>query len=126
MAHPIDPNRKKGGRPRKDENERRSRHVKVGFTPLEFDTVEYKARQAGQQNADYIHDAALDARVQPRINDEQLELVRKVAGMGNNLNQIAHKANTAGYPHVSQHLKSLISELSALLRRILRGGDLSE
>lgn len=126
MAKYIDTKKNKGGRPPKKESDLRNNRVKVGFTDLEYDSVQYKAQQVGKQNSNYIHDAALNARVHSHINDEQVELVRNVAKMGNNLNQIAKKANQSGFTMVKVYCEKTVEQLSALITRILRGGDLSQ
>lgn len=125
MAEAIDTAKRTGGRPRLDESERRSHHVKVGFNGLDYDTVEYKAQQSGRNIPNYIHDAALGATVRGHISDEQVELVRNVAAMGNNLNQLARKANAAGFAAIRAMCERLINELSLLIRRIVRGGDIT-
>lgn len=122
----VDTNKNKGGRPPKNESDLRNNHVKVGFTDLEFDTVQYKAQQVGKRNSNYIHDAALNARVRSHINEEQVELVRNVAKMGNNLNQIAKKANQSGFISVRSYCERTVDQISLLITRILRGGDLSQ
>lgn len=126
MPQAIDTAKRKVGRPRLDEGERRAHHVKVGFNDLDFDTVEYKAQQSGRNVPNYIHDAALGATIQTHINDEQVELVRNVAAMGNNINQLARKANAAGFAPFRSKCETAINELSTLARRIVRGGDITK
>ena len=126
MAKCVDTNKPRGGRPPKDVNDLRNNHVKVGFTDLEYDSVQYKAQQVGKRTPNYVHDAALSARVRSHINDEQVELVRNLARMGNNLNQIAKRANTYGIQTVLTPCQRTVDQISVLATRILRGGDLSQ
>ena len=126
MATIIDKHQTKGGRPPKSKDDLLSRKIKVGFTELEFDTVVYKAQQTGKQNANYIHDAALYATVKSHINDEQVEQVRNLAQMGNNLNQIARLANQGQLPHIRGRCQQIVGQIGTLVARILRGGDLSQ
>lgn len=126
MAANADKNRRKGGRPRKSRDELRCHHVKAGFTDLEFDTVEYKAKQAGERVSDYIRAASLNAKVKARINEEQLELMRDIARMGNNLNQLARRANAGGFESVARQCTQFMVGLSILLDRISRGGNLAD
>ena len=46
--------------------------------------------------------------------------------MANNTNQIAHQANAGGFVSVRSKAEQLIISLTEFIRRILRGGDLSE
>lgn len=122
----VDTNKRKGGRPSLDKDELRTNKVKVGFTDLEFDTIEYKAKQTGKQKANYIHDAALSAKVRSHINDEQVEQVRDLARMGNNLNQIAKRANKDGLYNIIGQCQTVVLQIGTLITRIIRGGDLSQ
>ncbi len=122
----IDTRKHKGGRPPKEEDDLRRNKVKVGFTDLEFDTVNYKAQQAGLKTSSYIHDAALSAKVRSHINDEQAGLVRDVARLGNNVNQIARQANLGRLPYIQHDCQKVIGQIGTLISRILRGGDLTE
>lgn len=126
MEKCVDTNKPKGGRPPKDVNDLRNNHVKVGFTDLEYDSVQYKAQQVGKRTPNYVHDAALSARVRSHINEEQVELVRNVAKMGNNLNQIARKANQSGFTSVRTYCETTVDQIALLITRIIRGGDLSQ
>ena len=60
------------------------------------------------------------------MSDENREQLRDVCGMANNTNQIAHQANAGGFVSVRFKAEQLIISLTELIRRILRGGDLSE
>lgn len=126
MANNVDTNKSKGGRPPKETSDLRNNHVKVGFTDLEYDSVQYKAQQVGKRTPNYVHDASLNARVRSHINEEQVELVRDIAKMGNNVNQVAKKANQSGYVAMHSYCKKTVDRLSLLITRILRGGDLSQ
>ncbi len=126
MTTVVDTDRHKGGRPPKSDDDLRKHKIKVGFTDLEFDTVSYKAQQAGRQPSNYIHDAALYAKVRSHINDEQVEQVRGLAMMGNNLNQIARQANRGNLPYIRWQCEAVVGNIGTLVTRILRGGDLSQ
>lgn len=125
MAKKIDLNKKKGGRPPTPEDERRQHKVKTGFNDLDHDTLVYRAGCAGMPVSEFVHEAALTTPIKAHISDEQLEQVRGLAAMGNNLNQIARQANTSGLPSVLQLVKQILSDLQLLISRILRGGDIS-
>ena len=115
-----------GGRPRLARYERRSHHHKVSYNDEEENIIQYKAEQAGKPDDVYLHEAGLDAVVQAHMSDENIEQLRDVCGMANNTNQIAHQANAGGFVSVRSKAEQLIISLTELIRRILRGGDLSE
>lgn len=118
--------RRAGGRPRLARYERRSHHHKVSYNDEEENIIQYKAEQAGKPDDIYLHEAGLDAVVQAHMSDENIEQLRDVCGMANNTNQIAHQANAGGILSVRSKAEQLIVYLTELIRRILRGGDLSE
>lgn len=107
------------------EAERRQNQVKIGFNDLDHDTLVYRADSAGMSVSEFVHEAALNTPVQARICDEQIEQVRGLTAMGNNLNQIARLANTSGLPSVIHLVKQILSDIKQLISRILRGGDIS-
>ena len=115
-----------GGRPRLARYERRSHHHKVSYNDEEENIIQYKAELAGKPDDIYLHEAGLDAIVQAHMSDENIEQLRDVCGMANNTNQIAHQANAGGFVSVRSKAEQPIISLTELIRRILRGGDLSE
>lgn len=114
--------RRAGGRPKLARYERRNHHHKVSYNDEEENIIQYKAERAGKLDDVYLHEAGLDAVVQAHMSDENIEQL----GMANNTNQIAHQANAGGFVSVRFKAEQLIISLTELIRRILRGGDLSE
>ena len=53
-----------------------------------------------------------------RISKEHGELIRKLCGMANNLNQLARKANAEGYASVFVTCRALMIEIDNLVNRI--------
>ena len=98
----------------------------MSYNDEEENIIQYKAEQAGKPDDVYLHEAGLDAVVQAHMSDENIEQLRDVCGMANNTNQIAHQANAGGFSSVCNKAEQLIISLTELIRRILRGGDLSE
>ena len=89
--------KKKGGRPAKRLGEKVMNTVSVRFTTRECLALKAKAGTAGISRREfirqYISGSVIRARITPEMNDH----IRKLAGMGNNLNQIARRANAEGY-----------------------------
>ncbi len=121
----IDTERKKGGIPPKDEDEKIAERWTVSFNQSESDIVHMKADKTGKRPLHYIHDAALSANVKSHINDEQVILVRNIANMGNNINQIAKRANPGGLVSIKTLAEDTVGRLSELVKRVVRGGDLT-
>lgn len=87
----------KGGRPRKKDYELRTKSHRVSFSPAEEVLINANATKAGETVKQYLHNAPLKKRIRARINDEQIDMVRNLARMGSNLNQLAHNANLGGF-----------------------------
>ncbi len=87
--------KKKGGRPRKPNG--RSCLTGIRFTPAEYQIVQNKAKEAGRKPTVYIRETALrGGNVKASLNAEQMALIRQLAGMANNLNQLTRKYHQAG------------------------------
>ena len=117
---------KTGGRPKLDEYDQRTHHHKVSFNDEEEAIVQMKAEDDHVKDSKYLHDIALNGVVYARLSDESTDMLRDICGIANNTNQIAHSANAAGFHSVRFLAEDLLKKLHELIRRILRGGDLSE
>ena len=51
---------------------------------------------SGLPREEYLRSLAMDKKIHPRPCTHHEELVRKVAGLCNNANQLAHRANSTG------------------------------
>ena len=91
-------NNKKGGRPRLAKTEKKKFKlppVRLGM--LDYVTVKNRSKKAGLTLTEYQRQMLLNGQVVERMNTEQMGLYRQLAGMGNNINQLAHQANKYGY-----------------------------
>ena len=60
-----------------------------------------------------------DGQVKERLTPEHTGYVRQLCGMANNLNQLAHKANAAGFVTVGMECRVLVARIEELLNLIL-------
>ena len=58
------------------------------------------------------------AETKSRIKPEDMQLIRYVSGMANNLNQIAHQLNTFGISAIREDLNALKQLIHKLLKRL--------
>lgn len=115
-----------GGRPRKEKYDQRRNHHKVSYNDEEEAIIQMKAEEYQVKDNKYLHDIGLSGVVYAHLSAENTEQLRDVCGMANNTNQIAHSANAAGFTQIKSKAEALVDMLYDLVRRILRGGDLSE
>lgn len=114
--------RNKVGRPNKRLGEKKSYRVSVKMSTLDYYTLKAKSRQAGLNKSELIRRCIKDSTIKQRLSPEILDLVRKLCGMANNLNQIARKANAAGYTDTRVEYLFLAAKIDNLLDRIRDDG----
>jgi len=117
---------KKGGRPKLKSYEKRRHQYKVSYNDSEQEIAEAKAKENNRTLKQWMHDAPLELKGKPHLDEENTDYVRKISGMCNNINQIAHRANAEGCKAVEALCKEVLTLLMTLLSRIIRGGDLSK
>ncbi len=103
---------KPGGRPVKKTLERQNRVVSTKLTNLQYYAVKRRAGEAGVKVSEYVRQAIITAEVVPRLNRQDADTIRKLAGEANNLNQLAHRANAGGFALVAVELVNSKTGLS--------------
>ncbi|MDR0681933.1 MAG: MobC family plasmid mobilization relaxosome protein [Dysgonamonadaceae bacterium] len=71
-----------------------------------------------EQRSEYIRRCIAKSEVKQRLTSRHLAYIRQLAGMANNINQIARKANAAGYIEVHPEWVRSIKSLDNLIKRI--------
>ena len=117
---------RRGGRPALPPGEQRQCHLSIALTAAERALLDARAASAGLRPAVYLRQAALAgaAAVDRRVDLARLHV--ELRRIGNNLNQIAHAANSAlvvdEYPAARAAVASVdraLVELRAALAAIL-------
>ena len=112
-----------GGRPPKPLNEKRKYQVNVKLKTEDYYILKSKALAAQMPINDYVRSCIKNNIVKPRISPEENVLIRDLRNMGNNLNQIAKRANQAGYDTIQNGYQNLAESMSILLNRIINGRE---
>ncbi|WP_159522476.1 plasmid mobilization protein [Sunxiuqinia indica] len=115
-------NRYKTGRPNKKLGEKKSYRVSVKMATAEYYSLKAKAREAGINRSEFIRKSIQKSVIKQRLSTEILDLVRKLCGMANNLNQIARKANAVGYADARSEYLFLAGKIDNLLEQIRNDG----
>ncbi|MCD8102209.1 MAG: MobC family plasmid mobilization relaxosome protein [Alistipes sp.] len=102
------------GRPVK-EKEKLSCSINLKLTEEDYKSLKEMAESIGMKVTQYAREMTLKGRIKARYTKEELDLRRKIAGMANNLNQIARKANTEGYEKAASEAEYLLSYIKYLL-----------
>jgi hypothetical protein len=111
-------NRNSGGRPAKEPAEKKGFKITIKMAMNEYGTLKSKAQEAGINQSEYIRQCIQASIVKQRITPELMNHIRQLSGMANNINQIAHKANAAGYPGVHKHCQYMNERLDNVISKI--------
>jgi mobilization protein NikA len=104
------------GRPKKAIS--RSSLLMVRLTPTEKMLIEGRAKKAGIKPSEWFRRAAKSAKVFPRFTAEESGWFRMLAGLANNLNQLAHLAHVAGLFSLALKCQAMLKQIEELLTKI--------
>lgn len=92
--------------------------VSVRLKNEQYQIALEKCRKSGRKLSDYWRHALLNAKVTAIATPEDMAILRQIGSMANNLNQLAKKANEAGFKLVEWTLKGLSKEIKSLYSRL--------
>lgn len=111
---------KKGGRPTKGVAEKKKYSITVKLKTQDYYTLKGKAKSAGVTMSEFVRKVLDKGNVIERLTVEQADFIRKLCGMANNLNQLAHHANAEGFHTIAPFHKIIISKIDEILNLIRR------
>ena len=109
---------KQGGRPTKIGSEKKSYRVNIKMSTEEYYLLKARVSEAGISLSQYAREAISNSVIKQRISPEIVDHIRKLCGMANNLNQIARRANAAGFNSVKLEYLVLAERIDKLLNTI--------
>ncbi|HEY4147313.1 MAG TPA: plasmid mobilization relaxosome protein MobC [Chitinophagaceae bacterium] len=112
----VSKKKKKAGRPPKAI--KREIRVCIRFTRSEYFIIREKAAGAGLKASALIRQAAIQARINSRLTDEERHFVRQLIGMANNLNQLAKNCHQEGVPRAMLYFEGYRKHLDELLKKL--------
>lgn len=65
-----------------------------------------------------VYDLAINGKINEPLSQEMMDCFRKLAGMANNLNQMAHEAHIAGYEDVAAADRLLSEKIDEVLNKL--------
>ncbi len=101
------------GRPKKKKT-KLSCSINLKLTEQDFNSVKQKAEKLGMKATQYAREMVLKGSVKLRFSLEDLDLMRKLSGMANNLNQIAKQANKSGFSNTAMEVISITAKIKSL------------
>ncbi|HVI49226.1 MAG TPA: hypothetical protein VM802_30445 [Chitinophaga sp.] len=109
--------KRKGGRPVK--SVKKETIIRVRIDRSELFIIKHKAQKAGMNISAYLRMSAINATVKARISPEEKDLVRKLVGMSNNLNQLTKEFKKGEMMKTAVHFETYrvrIDDILKLLR----------
>jgi predicted DNA binding CopG/RHH family protein len=111
-------NNKKGGRPKASSVSRKSKTVGVCFSEHELYAIRHRATKAKLPISVYCHDAILDGVILEPLKKEELELLRNLTNMGNNLNQLAKAAKFLSAIRLENEALPLLDAIKTIINKL--------
>ena len=102
------------GRPKK-EKKKLSVSINLKLTEEDYNSIKEKAEKMGMKTTQYAREMTLKGSIKSRFTLEELDLMRKLAGMTNNLNQAAKQANKSGFTQVGVEIAHIAFQVKELL-----------
>jgi hypothetical protein len=98
------------------------RNITVGirFSKVELGILRQKAATAGIKTGSYIRQIALAGKVQQKITEGEMHIIRQLVGMANNLNQLAKKAHQEGIQNIQIDFELYRNQIDQLLKLLGR------
>lgn len=107
-----------GGRPHKTDSQLRKKVVSTRLTETEYLKLLQEAEQCCLSLSDFIYQILTDRKVVPRISQEEMDIIRRLAGQSNNLNQLTKKAHAAGFETIIPQLSELNKKIRELIKSL--------
>lgn len=104
--------------PSKGAAEKLKYRITVKMATEDYYLLKSKAKSAGISPSEFVRGCIRNGEVKERLTKEHCDHIRKLCGMANNLNQLAHKANAEGYASVFVPCRTLMIEIDNLVNRI--------
>lgn len=112
---------KKGGRPKSQLGEERNKRITIRVSPIELSVISYKAKQAEKTIGAFLRDLGLTEELKPALTTEQVSFFRDLAGVANNLNQLAKWANTyQSYLPIREQVERIMDKIELIQNHLLR------
>ena len=109
---------KKAGRPTTGVAEKKKYRITMKLNTQDYYTLKGKAKSEGVTMSEFVRKVLAKGYVIERLTVEQADFIRKLCGMANNLNQLAHRANAEGFHSVAPFHKIIISKIDEILNLI--------
>ena len=95
----------------------RGRRIELRLSDSEYAEIKKQAEQAGMKRTQLIRQLIMGHEIRAKPAEDYLKLVREINAIGNNINQIAHIANTQKYVDKEQ-IKYIVEYLDDIMDKV--------
>jgi len=106
----------KGGAPKK--RIKRELIIRIRMTATERFYIDNKAKTAGMRSSSWIRAAAKNAKVVPRLTNDERRILWMLAELANNLNQLTKLAHQRGLLTVVRECSKILNEIDITLKHL--------
>ncbi len=110
--------KKKGGRPKKSSATRKDKTIGVCFSEPELYAIRHRATKANLPLSVYCHDAILEGVIKEPLKKEELDILRNLSNMGNNLNQLTKTAKFLGVKRLENEAQNLFNQIQTIINKL--------
>ena len=99
---------------------KRNKRFSVWLNDGEYEKLNEDAKIAGLKKEHYIRKLIMGNKIRPHPPDEFAKIVRELSAIGNNVNQLAYKANCLGiiYMHEVRSVQEALTNLCRDVKKI--------
>ena len=101
------------------EYDRQTIVLPVKLATPDYYTLKSRARSAGISASEYLKECFRKGYVRQRLTVEHSDYIRKLCGMANNLNQLAHKGKCRRIRYSKLECRVQVARIEELLNHIL-------
>jgi len=123
MKNTVEKKDKRGGRPKMNSAEKLKYRIPVKLCTKDYFALKAKAAQAKMTLTEVARKAIIGCQILERLTPEQMEHIRTLSGMGNNLNQIARRANAEGYANARSEYLYLAENIDSVINAMENGSE---
>lgn len=105
----------KGGRPPLPKGERKDCPVKVYFDRRNYAKLCAVSKREGVPVSVIVYQLAVNGKHVARLSEDEAAVIRKLAGMANNLNQLTRLAHVHGVGYVERELRQALRQIDDII-----------
>lgn len=92
--------------------------ISARISGIEYLAIKRRATEAGVSLSKFVRSVLLTGKVVQRISKSDADILRKLSGEANNLNQLARTANREGFKNVASDMNDLRITITSIIKQL--------